>query len=351
MKNPAKTIRGRILGTAASIASLVMPGCAPQENYAPEFYLEDNAGNPVAAITGAKAEEYGVDEVYEASLDKFPLVVRAEDSDGPELIGHVEPYQTNPPANLGTEVSRLNSGEGSLEWLLQANQTGPVADGERQIAGAWASDRYNGSRPSIGIGAVVCGVGVFYNLGDPLPPKRKTVAVITNINNHEIPKPWEDGDGKCDANLGEPYSSTDCSPTTDELVKSGHIKSYFVNEQGERIDTVTTNPATLRIWVSNQLDNRKAAWPTIVDPQENGQSDCIDIRNNYSQPQLKGSATYNNLSGVAYDTRIIFNVAPNCRQDEVAGFAVSLTTKDGDVIYPVIGSGFVPRTLPPYSQD
>jgi hypothetical protein len=359
MRNPNKSLMGKVAGVLAGTAAL-FAGCAPQTNSDPEVYLADRDGNNIPAVEDPILQEQsGAKTVFVAPLDKAPYTLRFED-DG-NFVAHAEPSQSNPPVSMETTVSRLGSGEGMLEWLVQPEQKGPIADGKVPVAYAWAYDGDKGRNSlldhlSLGFGVTNC-VGVFYNFGDQLPPSyTTTAAVFANVQNHEIPPEWEEGDGKCDSALGEPYSSEDCSPTTDDLVKGGHIKAYFVDQgTGERIDEVMTNPAKFRIWVSSDLEKRLATWPVIVDPMENGQSDCIDIRHNYSQPQKVGPGTYNGSPGVFYDTRVIFDVDEPCNTEEVAGFSVSVTTKGGvgtpsQTTLPVIGSAWV-RGIDSYTSD
>jgi len=148
-------------------------------------------------------------------------------------------------------------------------------------------------------------------------------------------------DGICSE--GEPATSPDCTPTTLELLSSrANVRAYFVNAQGTPLSQVTTNPATLRFEMSPALERRMASWPFIVEPLENGQSTCLDIARNYSQPQK--------LSPGVYDTQIYFiKTNPACPTDEAAQFAFSLTDKAGKVWQPIMSDATnISHTVPSY---
>ena len=139
------------------------------------------------------------------------------------------------------------------------------------------------------------------------------------------------GDGIC--NLGcEDSTSEDCSPSTGDLIKGGAAKAYFVDGQGNKIDSITTNPATVRIKLSSQLEKRLKSSPAIFDHQENGPSDCINV-SNYTQPAK--------TSPGIFDAQVFFSIGAGCKTDEVPAMLYRLEDKEGNVYEPIIGSAFV----------
>jgi hypothetical protein len=157
----------------------------------------------------------------------------------------------------------------------------------------------------------------------------------TTNNNYTI------GDGNC--STGEPASSEDCTPSTLELLSSNEdLRASFVDAQGNPLYTITSNPSIARIEISSRLQKRLLSAPFIVEPQENGQSACIDVARNYSQPQQ--------VAPGVFDTDIYFiKHHASCQQDEVAALVYSVTDKAGKVWQPIISeAALVPSTIPFY---